>query len=307
VDLSPTPLQEELRGQARSFLEATPEPTWAQLAELGWTGAAVAEEHGGAGLSFLEEAVLHEAAGRALLHAPLWSTSCLLPFLGGDDQAAVASGEASWTVALGPLVPDLDTATHVAVVGGDTIWQLDGFEREILATTDETRPLGVVSGGESGRALCSSDVLPAMRSRSLAILALEAVGVGARALELAVEYARTREQFGRIVGTYQAVSHPLATSFVELELARSLAWWAAWCVASDEPDAAVAAASAKSEAAEAAVAACERAIQAHGGIGFTWEHVLHRLYKRALGIQSWEAPSAQLRAEVANHLLGGGA
>jgi alkylation response protein AidB-like acyl-CoA dehydrogenase len=303
MDLSPTPLQVELRSQARSFLEATPAPTWRQLAELGWTGASVAEEHGGAGLSFLEGAVLHEEAGRALLHAPLWSTSCVLPFLAGDDQASVASGEASWTVALGPLVPDLDSATNVAVVGGDTIWELDGFGREILATSDTTRPLGVVSGGEPGRALCSSEVLPALRSRSLAILALEAVGVGTRALELAVEYAGSREQFGRIVGTYQAVSHPLATSYVELELARSLAWWAAWCVASDEPEAAVAAASAKSEAAEAAVAACERAIQAHGGIGFTWEHVLHRLYKRALGIQSWEASSAQLRAEVAGHLL----
>ena len=165
------------------------------------------------------------------------------------------------------------------------------------------RPLGVVSGGEPGRALCSSEVLPAVRSRTLAILALEAVGVGARALELAVGYVRTREQFGRVVGTFQAVSHPLATSFVELELARSLAWWAAWCVANDEPNGAVAAAAAKSEAAEAAVAACERAIQAHGGIGFTWEHVLHRLYKRALGIQSWEASSAQLRAEVAAYLL----
>ena len=303
MDLTFTPLQEELRGQARAFLAATPSPSCAQLAELGWTGAAVAEEHGGAGLSFLEEAVLHEEAGRALLHAPLWSTSSLLPFLDGADQAAVAQGDVSWTLALGPLVPDLDTATNVAVVGGDTIWELAGYEREVLATNDGSRPLGVVSGGEAGRALCSSEVLPALRSRSLTILALEAAGVGARALELAVEYVRSREQFGRVIGTYQAVSHPLATSFVELELARSLAWWAAWCVAHDVPNAAVAAASAKSEAAEAAVAACERAIQAHGGIGFTWEHPLHRLYKRALGIQCWEASSAQLRAEVASHLL----
>jgi alkylation response protein AidB-like acyl-CoA dehydrogenase len=303
VDLSFTPLQEELRAQARSFLAATAAPTWAQLAELGWTGAAVAEEHGGAGLGFLDEAVLHEEAGRALLHAPLWSTSCLLPFLPGDDQAAVAAGEASWALALGPLVPDLDTATGVAIVGGDTIWELDGAEREVLATNDESRPLGVVSGGEPGRALCSSDVLPALRTRSLAILALEAVGVGSQALELAVAYVSEREQFGRRIGTYQAVSHPLATSHAELELARSLAWWAAWCVAEGEAEGAVAAASAKAAAAEAAVAACERAIQAHGGIGFTWEHELHRLYKRALGIQSWEASSAQLRAEVATHLL----
>ncbi len=305
MDLSFTPLQDELRGQARAFLSGTPEPTWAQLAELGWTGAAVPEEHGGAGLSFVEEGVLHEESGRALLHAPFWSTSCLVPFLEGSDQAAVAAGETSWTLALGPLVPDLDSATHVAVVGGDTIYELEGFERETLATNDASRPLGVVSGGEPGRALCSSDILPALRSRSLAILALEAVGVGARALELAIEYTKTREQFGRTIGTYQAVSHPLATSYVDLELARSLAWWAAWCVANDTPEASQAAAAAKSEAADAAVAACERAIQAHGGIGFTWEHVLHRLYKRALGIQSWEASSGQLRAEVAGHLLDG--
>ena len=176
MDLSFTPLQDELRAQARSFLDATEAPTWSQLAELGWTGASVAEEQGGAGLTFLEEAVLHEEAGRALLHAPLWSTSCILPFLDGADQAAVASGEASWALALGPLVPDLDTATNVAVVGGDTIWELEGFEREVLATNDASRPLGVVSGGEPGRALCSSEVLPALRSRSLTILALEAVG-----------------------------------------------------------------------------------------------------------------------------------
>jgi alkylation response protein AidB-like acyl-CoA dehydrogenase len=303
MDLTFTPLQDELRAQARGFLEGTPDPTWAQLAELGWTGAAVGEANGGAGLTFLEEAVLHEEAGRALLHAPLWSTSALLPFLPPDDQAAVAAGGTSWTLALGPLVPDLDTATNVAVVGGDTIWVLDGAEREVLATSDETRPLGVVSGGEAGRELCSSDVLPALRARSLAMLALEAVGVGTRALELSVAYVTEREQFGRRIGSYQAVSHPLASSHAELELARSLAWWAAWCVANAEADAPVAAAAAKADAADAAVVACERAIQAHGGIGFTWEHVLHRLYKRALWIQSWEASPAHLRAEVASHLL----
>jgi len=303
MDLAFTELQDELRAQARGFLAATPEPTWAALAELGWTGASVAEQHGGAGLSFLEEAVIHEETGRALLHAPLWSTSSLVPFLPAEDQAAVAAGTASWTLALGPLVADLDTATNVAVPGGDTVWELVGFEREVLPTNDATRPLGVVSGGEPGRPLFSSEALPAIRNRSLAILSLEAVGVGTRALELAVEYVKDRVQFGRPIGSYQAVSHPLATAYTELELARSLAWWAAWCVSEDDAQAAVAAAAAGAEAADAAVAACERAIQAHGGIGFTWEHVLHRLYKRALGIRSWEASPAQLRAEVASELL----
>ena len=96
MDLAFTDLQTELRAQARGFLEATPEPTWEALAELGWTGACVAEDNGGAGLSFLEEAVIHEEAGRALLHAPLWSTSCVLPFLPPEDQAAVAAGSVSW-------------------------------------------------------------------------------------------------------------------------------------------------------------------------------------------------------------------
>ncbi|HEU0335557.1 MAG TPA: acyl-CoA dehydrogenase family protein, partial [Gaiellaceae bacterium] len=81
--------------------------------------------------------------------------------------------------------------------------------------------------------------------------------------------------------------------------------WASWCVAVGDPQARVAAAAAKAHASEAAVAACERAIQTHGGIGFTWEHVLQRLYKRALGIQSWEAAPSQLRAEIAGHLLDG--
>ena len=306
MDFAFTPEQEELRAQARAFLAANPEPSWQELAELGWTGVSVAEENGGAGLGFLEEAILFEEMGRALTHAPYWSTVAVtLPALPADLQAEVASGAASWTLATGPLVADLDTATRVAYVGGDTIWELEGFEREVLETNDETRPLGVVSGGEAGRELASSELLPQIRSRSLTALALEACGVGARALELAVAYAGEREQFGKPIGTYQAISHPLATTLMELELGRSLALFAAWCISEDDERTPIAAASAKSLCADAAVAACERSIQVHGGIGFTWEHVLHRLYKRALWIQSWEASGAQLRSEIAAHLLDG--
>lgn len=299
-----TPEQEALREQARAFLSDNPMPTWEELAELGWTGVSVAEELGGAGLGFLEEAILFEETGRALLHAPFFSTVALaLPALPSGLKGEVARGEASWTIALGPLVPDLDTAHRVAFVGGDGIYELEGFEREVLQTTDETRPLGVVVGGEAGRRLGDSELLPEIRRRSLTALALEACGVGRRALELAIEHASTREQFGRPIGVYQAVSHPLASSYAELELARSAALWAAWCVAVDDGQAAIAAAAAKALAADAAVTACERSIQAHGGIGFTWEHIVHRLYKRALGIQAWEASGAELRAEVAAHLL----
>ena len=307
MDFSFTPEQEELRAQARAFLTANEAPSWQELAELGWTGVSVSEANGGAGLGFLEEAILFEELGRALTHAPYWSTvAVMLPALPAELQAEVARGEASWTLATGPLVPDLDTATRIATIGGDSIWELDGAEREVLQTNDETRPLGVVSGGEAGRKLASSELLPQIRTRSLTALSLEACGVGSRALELAVEYAKEREQFGKPIGTYQAISHPLATTLMELELGRSLALFAAWCIAEDDPRAPIAAAAAKSLCADAAVAACERSIQVHGGIGFTWEHVLHRLYKRALWIQAWEASGGQLRAEIAEHLLGGG-
>jgi alkylation response protein AidB-like acyl-CoA dehydrogenase len=101
------------------------------------------------------------------------------------------------------------------------------------------------------------------------------------------------------------VSHPLADAYTRLELARSLSLWAAWCVAEEDEQRAVAAASAKAYASEAAVFVCETAIQVHGGIGFTWEHVLHRLYKRALWIESFSTSATRLRAEVASHVLEG--
>lgn len=307
MDVAFTAEQDELRDQAHAFLAASPEPTWRELAELGWTGVSVAEEHGGAGLGFVEEAVLLEEIGRALTHAPFLSTVAgILPALPPERQASVAAGEESWVLALGPLVPDLDSVTHVAIVGGDGLYELVGGERELLPTNDETRPLGVVLGGEAGARLCGSEALPHLRTRLLAGLALEASGVGAHALELTLDHARERTQFGRPIGSYQSIAHPLADAFTRLELGRSLALWAAWCVANQDASAAVAAAAAKAAAADAAVFACERAIQTHGGTGFTWEHPLHRYYKRALGIQSWEASGAQLRAEVADHLLDGG-
>ena len=308
MDFSFTPEQDELREQARGYLAAHEAPSWSDLAELGWTGVSVSEEQGGAGLGFLEEAVLFEELGRVLYHGPYFSTVALvLPALPAELQAEVAAGSSSWTLALGPLVPDLDTASRVATASDVGIFELEGAERELLQTTDTTRPLGVLVGGESGRRLADAALVPQLRRRGRVALALEACGVGRRALEYAVEHVSEREQFGRRIGGYQAISHPLASSYLELELARSLALWAAWCLASGDEQAEIAAAAAKSQAAEAAVAACERSIQAHGGIGFTWEHILHRLYKRALSIQSWDASGPELRAEVASFLLDEGA
>jgi len=166
---------------------------------------------------------------------------------------------------------------HVASLAGDGDAE----------TIDATRPLWPV------------EETPRFRAAAAA----EALGVAQRALDLGVEHAKTRMQFGKPIGTYQAVSHPLAQSYTDVELARSLVYRAAWCVAEEDDRAPTAAAAAKAFATEAAVAACERSIQVHGGIGFTWEHPLHRFYKRAIWLEGFGARPAELRLEVADSLL----
>jgi alkylation response protein AidB-like acyl-CoA dehydrogenase len=302
VDFTFSEIQDELRKQARGWAqerwpieraqEAEYDPsTWGELAELGWLGVSVPEEQGGAGLSFLEEAVLFDELGYALYVGPYFSTVALaLPSLDADDAAKVAAGEEKWSALVDGRVPELDRVDRVltgdgAVAGGG----------EVLATMDETRPLGKLDGADARLD----------RPRVLAATALEAVGVGRRALELAVEYVGTREQFGKKIGIYQAVSHQVVDAFVDVELARSLAYWAAWAVSEGDPQAPLAAAAAKAKATEAAVAACERSIQVHGGIGFTWEHPLHRYYKRAQWLESFAGYPAVHRATVAKALLAG--
>jgi len=180
-----------------------------------------------------------------------------------------------------------------------------GWSRDDIAAAD----LGFVDQAvlyeEAGRANLGESLFDESRPESerLTALALEAVGISQKALDLGVEYAKDREQFGRKIGVYQAVSHALADTYVETELARSLAYWAAWCVAEDDEQTPIAAAAAKAYASDAAVIACERSIQVHGGIGFTWEHVLHEYYKRALWIQAYGGYPRKQRAQVAAWLL----
>ena len=180
-----------------------------------------------------------------------------------------------------------------------------GWSREEIAGAELSFLDRAVLYEEGGRANVGASLFDESRTEEerLTMLALEAVGISAKALELGVEYASTREQFGRKIGVYQAVSHQLADAYVETELSRSLAYWAAWCVAEGDEQAPVAVAAAKAYASDAAVAACERSIQVHGGIGFTWEHVLHEYYKRALAIQAYGGYPREHRARVARHLL----
>ena len=289
MDFAFTQEQEELRREARAFLEANPEAPLSELRELGWLGVSVPEERGGGGLSFLDEAILFEEAGRALYSGPFLTTAVVLPALPEVDEQA-------WSVEVDGFVPDL---LHVDRVLTEEMKSVPA-EGEMLATMDETRPLGRLTSSDGETV--DGEWEP-VRLRLLAALALESVGIAQRALELAIAYVSDREQFGKKIGIYQAVSHPLADTYVETELARSLAYWAAFSVAEEDEGAAVAVASAKSFCAETAVAACERSIQVHGGIGFTWEHPLHRYYKRAQWLDAFGGHAAKQRAVVAAALL----
>jgi alkylation response protein AidB-like acyl-CoA dehydrogenase len=303
--------QRELRLGAREYLnDALPlervaelsdsEPgwdpsSWAELAELGWLGAAVPEEQGGAGLGFVEQVILLEELGYSLYSGPYFSTVVLaLPALGPDDQAAVAAGELRWSGEVAGLVPDFGRVDRIVTAEG-----MARPEGELLDSIDPTRPLGRLAPGERTPLPGGVDL-----TRVYAAVAAEAVGIAQRALELTVEYAKEREQFGKPIGFYQSIAHPLADTFSEAELARSLVYAAAWKIDEEPAEAAIAAASAKAFATEAAVAACQRGIQIHGGIGFTWEHPLHRFYKRALWLQAFGGYPAEQRALVAHALLG---
>jgi alkylation response protein AidB-like acyl-CoA dehydrogenase len=305
-----TPDQEALRSEARRYLEERfpaervaeladsaegwDPGSWGELAELGWLGVSVPEDQGGAGLSFLEEAVLLEELGRALYPGPYFSTVALaLPALPPEERSRVAVGEARWSAEVDGLVPDLALVDRVVTTDGAA-----PAEGETLETMDSTRRLGRLAPGPR-------DPLPGGvdRPRLRAALALEAVGIAQRALEYGIAHAKERQQFGKSIGVYQAVSHSLVDAFMATELARSLAYWAAWCVAESDPEQVAASAAAKAYASEAAVSACERSIQVLGGIGFTWEHPLHRYYKRAQWVQAFDGFPAAQRAEVAAQLL----
>jgi alkylation response protein AidB-like acyl-CoA dehydrogenase len=306
VDFALTSEQQELKSAARTWLserypldrdfEAPQDDRWAELAELGWLGVSVSEDEGGVGLGFVEEALILEEMGYALYPGPYLGTiGFALSALGPEERTAVAAGETKWSAEIKGLVPWLGSVDRVVGMDGNA----HDARGEELVTVDPSRPVGRLEGG-SGTPLAGSRDVP----RARAAIAAEAVGIAQRVLELAIAHVSTREQFGKPIGVYQAVSHQLSNTYTDVELARSLAYWAAWCVAEDDEQAPVAAAAAKAFASEAAVAACERSIQVHGGTGFTWEHPLHRFYKRALWLEGIGSRPTELRAEVAEAVLG---
>jgi alkylation response protein AidB-like acyl-CoA dehydrogenase len=269
--------------------------TWKELCELGWAGIFIGEEHGGQGLGTVELIILMEELGYALAPLPFLSNAAaglVLDAAGSDEQKerwlpGIALGEARGTVGLlkddgeAKLVPDADSADVILLLGHDgaRIVERGQADVEPVATMDSTRRFARVRGGDAGEAL-EGDRIPGI-SRLAAAVAAELTGIAQRAMEMSVDYARDRKQFGRPIGSYQAVSHRCAQMLLETEGARSASYYAAWA-ADDEPETlSLAACMAKAYASDAGWRVCTSALQVHGGIGFTWEHDLHFFLKRA--------------------------
>jgi alkylation response protein AidB-like acyl-CoA dehydrogenase len=273
---------------------------WHELVELGWAGIAVPEEHGGAGLGLVELCVGLEEAGAALAPVPLLETTCaalVIGRAGSTEQRerwlpALAAGTATGAIGTATFVAGSSEADVVVFTDGEDGWIAEGPGAiEEIETLDRLR--------RYGRAEASGESLPGDVSRGFAeaavAVAAELTGVCQRALDATVEYVGQREQFGVPVGSFQAVAHRCAEMLLATESTRSATYYAAWAAAAEPGSLGEAAALAKATASESAVEVTGSAIQAHGGIGFTWEADVHWWYKRA-------QLSAQLLGGTAAHL-----
>ena len=301
--------------------------TWRRWArETGLPGLAVPTDHGGSGLPPAVLGPVFEAAGAALVCAPLLSTvGMAVPLLLALDDAEAANrwlprictGELTATVALpaavtvsadglltGDLGPVVDGATAdlVLVLVDGAVFAVDhvaALHRTPLMSLDLTRrQAAVTASGVPATRLTGTpgDFLDVART----LLAAELVGVAQRSLDMTVGYARNRVQFGRPIGSFQAVKQRAAEMLTRVELARSAAAHAAECLGT--PEQALSAALAKAYCAEAAREVTADAIQLHGGIGFTWEHDAHLYFKRAIAADELLGPAATQWARVADHL-----
>jgi len=361
---------DELRSVVRDFLseksassavrrlmeagERRDEDVWALLTgQLGLTGIAIPERHGGAGYGPAELGIVLEEMGGALLVAPYFATVALagqaLAASGDEDAMArwlpgIADGSLTATLAVGEesgswslaevaatarpagggwavtgdklFVIDGDTADLLLVVAhapdGPGVFAVErsaagngaaGLESARLDTLDLTRALAAVTLRETPaiRVGAGRDAawLSQARDLALAALAAEQLGGAARCLDMSVGYAKVREQFGRPIGSFQAIKHKCANMLLDVECGRSAVQHASEAVAGRQPDAPLAAALAYIHCSQAFTRAAKECIQIHGGIGYTWEHDAHLYLRRAKSSQLLFGPPAGQRARLA--------
>jgi len=318
---------------------------WAKMAEQGYTGIIFPEAYGGVGLGKVELILLMEEAGRALLPGPLFSTVALAgsvldavgtpeqkkkyltPICEGKSRSTVAILEAaaSWnpadtkiTASGGKLngeklfVSDAAVADSIIVVARDGVFIVEanapGIHIDPMLGMDLTRKQYAVRFENTpAEKLGSSSGIAKPLDIATAALAAELVGGMQRTLEITVEYAKTRKQFGKPIGIFQAVQHQCSDMYLETESSRSAAYYAAWALEENAPDASVAVSIAKMYSSDAGRTVGNRGIQVHGGMGFTWENDIHLYYRRAKASETALGDATFHRERIARMVIDSGA
>jgi alkylation response protein AidB-like acyl-CoA dehydrogenase len=298
---------------------------WQRLAEVGIAGMTVPEALGGLGMGELDLVSILEEAGRAAAPEPLVETTAVgAPLLHEAGTAAlrerwlgrVASGEAVLAVGLdgAPYVPFAGEADLLLLQRGDELHAIerahvaltaqpsvDGARRLFSVAWSASDATRIASGGEARHAAALAF------DRGALATAAELLGVARRLLDTTVEYAKVRHQFGKPIGSFQAVKHHLADTLLRLELARPLVWRAAYSFAHDDPERPLHVSMAKAQASEAALVAARAALQCHGAIGYTVEYDLHLWMKRAWALAAAWGDAAWHRARVGGAVFETGA
>jgi alkylation response protein AidB-like acyl-CoA dehydrogenase len=310
---------------------------WAAMVEQGWTALAVPETLGGLGFGPVELVVLLEQVGAHTAPAPFLQQAVAADALGRGVSAGVAEAR-GWldAVVAAERIATVAWKPVTARSSGDG-WVLDGTPEPAIAAplADVAVVVGETGDGPALFALELTDATrpkpePAMdRTRTLGWLHLdtapavrlgggeavvafsdlgaaahsaEMLGGAARVLDLSVEYAKERQQFGQPIGSFQAVKHRCADMLVDVEGMRSAAYYAGWAIGAQDPDASVAASTAKAWCSDASKRVLASGLQIHGGIGFTWEHDLHLFLKRGQLDQISFGDAAHHRARLAGLL-----
>jgi alkylation response protein AidB-like acyl-CoA dehydrogenase len=314
MDLMPSAEQDAIRDAIRTMLRDRMPPErvretmaseapvdrglWRQAGELGWFGLALPEAAGGAGYGLPEAMLLFTELGRALAPGPwlgcvvaaaarvpdlssVLAGSRLVGFI--DDPTDRLAREAALEGTVSG-VADADLVDGFVVVGSTRVCAVEARARGLVVdarlSMDPTRRLGTVTAHAVPATPLDADAA-ALRRMATVLVAAEAVGVAERTLEMSVEYAKVRQQFGRPIGTFQAIKHRCADMATRTEVARAVVVYAAVAVADGEPDADFHVHSAKALAVDAAIENATDNVQNHGGMGYTWESDAHLYLKRA--------------------------
>ncbi|MGB0101239.1 MAG: acyl-CoA dehydrogenase family protein [Nocardioides sp.] len=294
--------QAELAATVRSLLDRRADPRvatydtalWQTLCEqIGVAALAVPEAYDGFGASLFETSIVLEELGRSLVPTPLLSSLVTAEALlaGADEDAKarllprIAAGEvAAFADGNGPVL-DGDLATIVVVATDDGLFEVapDDATRAWVPTMDQTIRLASVTADLGSATRIGDGAAARDRARLVGAVgcAALATGLSARALEMTVGYTQERVQFGRPIGSFQALKHRMADLLVLVEMSRSASWAASYALASGADDAERLVHVAASYCSEAASAVAGETIQLHGGIAITWEHDAHLVFKRA--------------------------